>query len=176
VPRFAFDGAVPNLANDVYLAPDATVLGQVVVGEQSSIWFGAVLRGDVGPIRIGRRTNVQDLCVLHMTGGVSVTELGDDVTIGHAVTLHGCRVGDRCLIGMGSIVMDHVEVGHESLVAAGSLLTPRLVVPPRSFVRGRPARVVRPMTDEEIANVVESARHYVDLARKYLDGAAPGVG
>jgi carbonic anhydrase/acetyltransferase-like protein (isoleucine patch superfamily) len=163
----AFEGVMPKLGRDVFVAPTATLVGQVTIGDQSSIWFGAVLRGDVGKIHIGARTNVQDLSVLHMTGGISATELGDDVTIGHAVTLHGCRIGHRCLVGIGSILLDNVELGEECFVAAGSLLPPRLVVPARSFVLGRPARVVRPTTEREIASIRESALRYVQIASKY---------
>jgi carbonic anhydrase/acetyltransferase-like protein (isoleucine patch superfamily) len=156
-----------EMGRDVFIAPTAVVLGSVAIGDESSVWFGAVLRGDVGSIRIGARTNVQDLCVLHMTGGISQTDLGDEVTVGHGVILHGCRIGHRSLLGIGSILLDNVEVGEESLIAAGSLVTPRTKIPPRSFVLGRPARVVRSTTDEEVARQRESALHYVELARTY---------
>ena len=162
-----FEGITPKLGHDVFVAPTATVIGRVTVGDQSSLWFGAVLRGDVGTIRIGARTNVQDLSMVHMTGGVSSAELGDDVTVGHAVVLHGCRVGHRCLVGIGSILLDNVDVGDDCFIAAGSLLTPRLAVPPGSFVLGRPARVVRPTTEGELTAIRESALRYVELASKY---------
>jgi carbonic anhydrase/acetyltransferase-like protein (isoleucine patch superfamily) len=162
-----YEGVTPKLGHDVFLAPTATVIGQVTIGNRSSVWFGAVLRGDVGTIRIGARTNVQDLSMVHMTGGVSSAELGDDVTVGHAVVLHGCRVGNRCLVGIGSILLDNVDVGDDCFIAAGSLLTPRLVVPPRSFVLGRPARVMRTVTEREIESVRESALRYVEIAAKY---------
>src|SRR5262249_55182194 len=137
----------PRIGRDVFIASTAVVVGDVTLGDESSIWFVTVLRADVGAIRVGARTNVQDLSMMHMTGGVSDAELGDDVTVGHGVILHGCRVGHRCLVGIGSILLDGVEVGDESIVAAGSLLTPRTRVPPRSFVLGRPARVLRAVTD-----------------------------
>ncbi|HEY3593665.1 MAG TPA: gamma carbonic anhydrase family protein [Polyangiaceae bacterium] len=163
----AFEGHTPKLGGDVFVASNATLVGDVELGEQSSVWFGAVLRGDVGSIRVGARTNIQDLSMLHMTGGVSSTVLGEDVTVGHAVTLHGCQIGNRCLVGIGSILLDNVVVGDDCFIAAGSLLTPRLVVPPRSFLMGRPARVVRPTTDAEVQGIRESAARYVELASKY---------
>ena len=118
------------------------------LGDEASVWFGAVLRGDYMPIRIGARTNIQDNAVVHITvRGSRATTLGDDVTVGHAAIIHGCTIGDRCLIGMGSIVLDGAVVGEGSFVAAGSLVTPGTVIPPRSFVMGRPAKVIRPVND-----------------------------
>jgi carbonic anhydrase/acetyltransferase-like protein (isoleucine patch superfamily) len=171
----AFAGKFPRLANGVYVAPTATVIGDVEVGEDASIWFGAVLRGDVGAITVGQRTNVQDLSIVHMTSGVSETRLGDNVTVGHGVILHGCLIGDRCLVGMGTIVLDNVRIGHDSLIGAGSLLPPDMVVPPRSFALGRPARILRTTTEEEVAGAIERARHYVELARAHRasDDAQP---
>src|SRR5262249_39724951 len=119
----------PRIGCDVFIASTAVVVGDVTLGDEASVWFGSVLRADVGAIRVGARTNVQDLCMMHMTGGVSDAVLGDDVTVGHGVIMHGCRVGHRCLLGIGSILLDGVEVGDESIIAAGSLLTPRTKVP-----------------------------------------------
>jgi carbonic anhydrase/acetyltransferase-like protein (isoleucine patch superfamily) len=161
------DGIAPKLAKDVFVAPTATVIGKVTIGEQSSIWFGVVLRGDVGAITVGARSNIQDLSMLHMTGGISDCRVGDDVTIGHGVLLHGCDVGHRCLVGMGSIVLDNVRIGEECVIGAGSLLTAGTVVPPRSMVYGRPAKVVRPATEQEIRFGIEGARRYLALVEKY---------
>jgi carbonic anhydrase/acetyltransferase-like protein (isoleucine patch superfamily) len=163
----AFEGVLPTLGRDVYVAPNATLIGKIVIGDESSVWFGSVLRGDVGSIIIGARTNIQDLTMVHMTGGVSDTRVGDDVTVGHTVILHGCDVGHRCLVGMGSILLDEVVVGDECVVAAGSLLPPRMVVPARSLVMGRPARVVRPVKESELRMGTEGAKHYVENARRY---------
>ncbi len=163
----AFEGVTPKLGRDVFVAPSAVLIGRVSIGDESSVWFGSVLRGDVGSITIGTRTNIQDLTIIHMTGGVSDARIGDEVTVGHGVILHGCDVGHRCLVGMGSLLLDNVQVGDESVIGAGSLLTPRMVVPPRSLVLGRPAKVIRPATDEEIRLGVEGARRYVENARKY---------
>jgi carbonic anhydrase/acetyltransferase-like protein (isoleucine patch superfamily) len=143
------------------------LIGAVEIGEDSSVWFGTVLRGDVGAITIGSRTNVQDLTMIHMTGGVTNARIGDEVTIGHSVILHGCSIGDRCLIGMGSIVLDGAEIGADSLIAAGSLVTPRTVIPAGSFVVGRPAKVLRPATPEERLYGPGGAQHYVENARRY---------
>lgn len=164
---YEFDGVRPTLSESVFVAPNATVLGDVHVGPSSSLWFGAVVRGDVFPIRIGARTNIQDNSVVHVTGGKSKTTVGDDVTVGHMVLLHGCTIGDRCLIGMGTVVLDDVVVGNECFIGAGSLLPPRMIVPPRSFVLGRPAKVVRPLRDVELVSIRESSVHYVEYSRKF---------
>ncbi|MFO0552340.1 MAG: gamma carbonic anhydrase family protein [Polyangiaceae bacterium] len=162
-----FDGKTPKIAADVFIAPNAMIIGDVEIGAGSSIWFGCVLRGDIGPIRIGRRTNIQDLVCVHMTDGVSTVVVGDDVTVGHGAILHGTHVGDGCLIGMGSILLDNTVVGAECLVAAGSLLSPRFVVPARSVVRGSPAKVLRPCTDDELAMGRTGAEHYVHNASRF---------
>jgi carbonic anhydrase/acetyltransferase-like protein (isoleucine patch superfamily) len=152
----------------VFVAANATVVGKVVLGDESSVWFGAVLRGDVGAITIGARSNIQDLTMIHMTDDISDATIGEDVTVGHGVILHGCQVGDRCLVGMGSILLDNVRVGDDCVIGAGSLLPQRMIVPPRSLVLGRPARVVRQVTDDEMKLGIEGARHYLANARKYL--------
>lgn len=157
----------PRIGRDVFLAPNATIIGDVEIADEASVWFGAVLRGDVGPIRIGPRSNVQDLACIHMTGGVSVTELGADVTVGHGVILHGCSIGDRCLVGMGSVVMDNVRIGEGSVIAAGSVVSPKSEFPARSLIRGTPARLVREVTAQEGALGIDGAEHYVEAARRY---------
>jgi carbonic anhydrase/acetyltransferase-like protein (isoleucine patch superfamily) len=162
-----FEGISPAIGRDVFLAPNATIIGKVVIGDESSVWFGAVLRGDVGSITIGRRTNIQDLSMIHMTLHVSDTHIGDDVTVGHSVVLHGCTIGHRCLIGMGSILLDNVTVGDECVIGAGSLLPQRMVVPPRSLVMGSPARVVRPANEAEIRMGLEGAERYLGYAKHY---------
>lgn len=165
----AFAGKAPELGNRVYLAPTAMVIGDVVIGQCSSIWFGTVVRGDVGFIRIGKRTNIQDLSMVHVTGGVANTTIGDEVTVGHRAILHGCVVQDACLIGMGAIVMDGAVIGEGSLVAAGAVVTPGTNVPPRSLVLGAPAKVIRPLSDDEARMGRDGAARYVELAGAYLD-------
>jgi carbonic anhydrase/acetyltransferase-like protein (isoleucine patch superfamily) len=165
-----FKGIKPTLGRDVFLADNVTLIGKVVIGEESSVWFGAVLRGDVGSITVGARTNIQDLTMVHMTLGISDTRIGDDVTVGHSVVLHGCEIGHRCLVGMGSILLDNVSVGDECVIGAGSLLPQRMVVPPRSLVLGRPARIVRPVNDDELRMGADGARRYLEYVRQYLEG------
>jgi carbonic anhydrase/acetyltransferase-like protein (isoleucine patch superfamily) len=163
-----FRGKTPVIDPSAYVAPTAAVIGDVVVGAESSLWFGTVVRGDVFHIRIGARTSVQDNSVVHVTHDRSATVVGDDVTVGHAVVLHGCTVRDRVIVGMGSVILDDAEIGSDSIVGAGSLVTMGTRFPPRSLVLGRPAKVVRPLTDEEVARIAESARLYVGFRGEYL--------
>lgn len=162
-----FEDKFPVVHPTAFVAENATVIGDVEIGEDSSIWFGSVVRGDVNYIRIGERTNIQDNCVIHVSGGTHPTVLGSEITVGHRVLLHGCTVDDRCLIGMGAILMDGVHVGEECLVGAGSLLTPGTIVPPRSLVIGSPARVKRELTAEEIEFLDRSWRNYTELKLRY---------
>ena len=163
-----FGGKAPKLHESVFAVESAVVIGDVEIGEGSSLWFGAIVRGDVHAIRIGARTNVQDDTVIHVTGGKHATFVGDDVTIGHRATLHGCTVKDRCLIGIGSVVLDGAVVGEESIVGAGALVAPGTVVPPRTLALGAPAKVKRALTPEEIAHFLESSARYAALAAQYL--------
>jgi carbonic anhydrase/acetyltransferase-like protein (isoleucine patch superfamily)/ABC-type branched-subunit amino acid transport system substrate-binding protein len=160
-------GFTPRVPSTAFVAPNAVVLGDVHLGENASVWYGAVLRGDAGPIRVGARTNIQDLSVLHATTGQSGLTIGDEVTVGHRVILHGAVVRDRCLIGMGAILLDDCEIGEESLVAAGAVVLGGMRVPPRSFVAGTPARVRGPIPPEIHARLRESADAYVSLAREH---------
>ena len=169
-----FKNATPVIGPNVFLADNAVVIGDVVLEEGASVWFGTVLRGDVGPIRVGPRTNVQDLTMIHTTKDVSRTVLGADVTVGHGVLLHGCQIGDRVLVGMGSILLDNVVVGEDSLIAAGSLLTSRMVVPPRSLVMGRPGRVVRELEPGELVAGLKGAQRYGELSAEYLRARREG--
>lgn len=169
----AWGGKEPRLAGDVWVADGAVVVGDVEVGPGSSIWFGSILRGDVNRIRVGARTNVQDLSILHVTSGTHPTTVGDDVTLGHRVTLHGCTVKDRCLIGIGATVLDGAVVGEESMVGAGALVTPGTVIPPGTLAVGSPARVRRPLTPEERAFLVKSASNYAAYAASYRKEGFP---
>jgi carbonic anhydrase/acetyltransferase-like protein (isoleucine patch superfamily) len=128
----------------VFIAPTAAVIGDVELAEGSSVWFGAVVRGDIGPIRIGPRTNVQDLACLHLTAGVSDCVLGADVTVGHGAILHGCSIGDGALVGMGAVILDGAKIGARAVVAAGALVPPRMEVPDGGFAAGVPAKVLPP--------------------------------
>ena len=166
----SFDGIAPRLGEGVFLAETAAVIGDVVIGARSSVWYGAVVRGDVFHIRIGAETSIQDNTVVHVTGGQHATHIGNRVTVGHSVTLHGCTVGDRCLIGMGSTILDEVVIGEGCVVGAGALLTPGTIVPPGHLVLGAPARVKRPLSDTERGWLDASADRYVELASRYLAG------
>jgi carbonic anhydrase/acetyltransferase-like protein (isoleucine patch superfamily) len=163
----AFGGVSPGIDPSVFLAAGCVVVGDVVVGPGASIWFGAVVRGDVNTVRIGARTNIQDQAVVHVTGGTHPTVIGDDVTVGHRAVLHGCTVGDRCLIGIGAIVLDGAVVGAEAMVGAGALVPPGMVVPPRALVMGAPARVKRLLDDAEVDGLRASAARYVEYAARY---------
>lgn len=167
MPLYEHRGTRPNLGRDVFVAPNATVIGEVHLGDESSVWFGTVLRGDVFPIRIGARSNLQDNAVVHVTGGAAATTIGDDVTVGHLALLHGCTVGNRTLIGMGSIVLDGAVVGDDCVIAAGSLVVPGAKIPARSMAMGRPAKVVRVLTDADLAWVREAGELYVQYARTF---------
>jgi carbonic anhydrase/acetyltransferase-like protein (isoleucine patch superfamily) len=164
------DGKRPTIGARAFLAETSAVIGDVVIGDESSIWYSAVVRGDVMPIRIGARTSIQDNTVIHVTSGFAGTIVGDDCTVGHSAILHACTVEDLCLIGMGAIVLDGVRIGRGSLVGAGALVTPGTDIPPGSFVLGAPARVKRTVSDSEREQMEYSARHYVELTRRYLAG------
>lgn len=161
----SFRDKLPRISDGVFVAENATIIGDVELAANVNIWYGAVLRGDVGWIRIGESSNVQDLVTIHMSDGISNTEIGAYVTVGHNATIHGAKIGDGALIGMGAVILDNAEIGAESLVAAGSVVTPRTVVPPRSLVRGQPAKVVRTLRDDEWPLGRLSAGYYVELAK-----------
>jgi carbonic anhydrase/acetyltransferase-like protein (isoleucine patch superfamily) len=164
----SFRGVHPQIHPSAFIADSAQIIGDVHVGEQASVWFGTIARGDMYYIRIGDRTNVQDNCVLHTRIGELPTILEDEVTVGHGVTLHGCYVEHGSLIGIGSILLDDVRIGAQSLVAAGSLVSPGTVIPPRSLVMGMPARVKRPLTEEEVRGLARNWQNYVEYSRYYL--------
>jgi carbonic anhydrase/acetyltransferase-like protein (isoleucine patch superfamily) len=177
-----YGGKRPQVGKGAFLAETAAVIGDVVIGDDSSIWYGTVVRGDVMPIRIGARTSIQDNSVIHVTSGsaapISIlnprlrrgwgTVIGSDCTVGHNAILHGCTVEDFCLIGMGAIVLDGARIGSGSLVGAGALVTPGTDIPPGSLVIGSPARVTRTINDKEREQITYGAKHYVELTRRYL--------
>lgn len=164
---YELEGRLPRVEPDVYLAPGSQVVGEVTIGSGSSVWFNAVLRGDVQPVRIGRRTNVQDLAMLHVTTGRYPCEIGDEVTIGHGAKLHGCRVLGRAMIGIGAVLLDGAEVGEHSIVAAQSLVRVGFKVPPGTLVAGVPAVVKRELTQAEREEILRSAQRYVEMAERY---------
>jgi carbonic anhydrase/acetyltransferase-like protein (isoleucine patch superfamily) len=162
-----FQNLQPKIHETAFIAETAVVIGDVEIGEDSSVWYGSILRGDVNYIRIGARTNIQDACVLHVSAKTHPTVLADEVTLGHRVTLHGCRVETGCLIGIGATVMDGARIGRNSLIGAGSLVTPNTEIPPRSLVLGSPARIKRELTDEEVSGLEKFWRNYVSYSRIY---------
>jgi len=162
-----FRGVEPQLGSGVYIAPSADLIGDVIVGDQSSIWFGCVLRGDIEKIRIGKRSNIQDLSVIHVRGGELGTHVGDEVTVGHRVVLHGCTVGDRVLVGMQAVIMDGAVIEDDVLVGAGSLVTPGTRIPSGYLALGRPARAVRLLEDKDREAILDGCTTYVGLAAEY---------
>ena len=162
-----FRNIEPRIHPTAFIADNAAIIGDVEIGEESSVWFGSIVRGDVNYIRIGARTNIQDATVIHVTSKTYPTILEDEITVGHRVTLHGCHVEHGCLIGIGAILLDGVRIGENSLVAAGSLLTPRTQIPPGSLVMGSPGRVKRALNNDEIQNLARSSQNYVELSKVY---------
>ena len=163
-----YKGLWPRLGERVYVDASAQVIGDVVLGDHASVWMNSVLRGDVHSIRIGAHTNIQDNCVVHTQAPEYPAVIGEHTTVGHSVTLHGCRVGDSCLIGIGAIVLNGAVIGDESIVAAGSLVTERTQVPPRSLVMGAPARVRRALDEAEARALRGYARSYFEYKEAYL--------
>lgn len=165
--HFPRQGLFRAVEGGAFLASNAIVTGDVTLGEDAGVWFGCVLRGDDAPLTIGRRTNVQDLTMIHADTGVP-NVIGEECTIGHRVVLHGARIGDRCLIGMGAILLGGSVIGDESLIAAGAVVKEGFVVPPRSLVVGLPGKVIRTLSDADVAAIRASADGYVNKIRLYL--------
>ncbi|MDF1879941.1 gamma carbonic anhydrase family protein [Sulfurimonas sp. MAG313] len=171
---YPFKKWTPKLGNKTWIAPSADVIGNVTLGKDVSIWFGCVVRGDVHYISIGDRTNIQDLSMIHVThykkddmSDGNPTIIGNDVTVGHRVMMHGCRIEDACLIGMSATILDGAVIGKESIVGAGSLVTKNKVFPSRSLIMGSPAKVIRTLTDDEVKELYASALRYVDFKNDY---------
>lgn len=163
---YEFDGVSPQIADSAWVADSAEVMGDVVLGEQVSLWFGVVARGDTAAIRIGSQTNIQDLSVLHADVGMPLS-IGSGVTVGHKAMLHGCTVGDDSLIGIGAVVLNGAKIGKGCLVGAGSLVTEGKEFPDGSMIMGTPAKVVRQLTPEQLQGLRDSARHYVANAQRF---------
>ena len=164
-------GRTPRIGEAVYIAPSADIIGDVELAENSSVWFQCVLRGDIEPIRIGANSNIQDGTVIHTMAGAP-TMVGDWVTVGHRVVLHGCRVKNHCLIGMGAVVLNHAVVGEGSIVAAGAVVAENTVIPPRSLYMGVPAKLRRKVTEDEQAFIRMHAENYLQYKASYLADAA----
>ena len=161
-----FKNFYPQIEKSAWIAPSADLIGDIHIGENSSVWFGCVIRADVNEVRIGKNTNIQDLSCIH-TDTNSKTIIGDNVTIGHKVMLHGCKIENNCLIGMSATILDNAVIGEGSIVGANSLVTYGKVFPPRSLIMGSPAKVVRELSEDEVNNLIEHAKHYVDYKNEY---------
>lgn len=169
-----FKDILPNIGEKTWIAPSADVIGDVSIGTDCSIWFGCVVRGDVHYVTIGDRTNIQDLSMVHVThykkedkSDGNPTIIGNDVTIGHRVMLHGCTIEDACLIGMSATILDGAVIGKESIVGAGSLVTKNKIFPPRSLIMGSPAKLVKELSDGEVKELYASASRYVKFKEDY---------
>src|ERR1044071_8144932 len=164
----SYKGILPRIAPTAFIEASAQIIGNVEIGEHSSVWFNCVIRGDVHYIRVGHSTNIQDGTVIHVTNGRFPTVIGNYVTIGHGVMIHGCTIKDRSLVGIGSIILDNAIIGEESFIAAGSLVTPGTVVPPRSMVMGSPAKVRREVTESEIELINRHWQNYIEYKNNYM--------
>jgi carbonic anhydrase/acetyltransferase-like protein (isoleucine patch superfamily) len=162
-----YRSVLPRVHATAFIDESAQVIGDVEIGEESGVWMNAVVRGDVNSIRIGRQTNLQDGCIVHVMRGSHATYIGNQVTVGHAAVLHGCTIRDRCLIGMGAIVLNGAEIGEDSIVAAGTLITEGTKVPPRSLMMGSPGARRRELRDEEVAGILAYAQRYVGYRKDY---------
>ena len=169
---YSLEGRVLKTEGDIFIADTAVVIGSVLLKHESSVWWGAVLRGDFDTIAVGERTNIQDNAVVHMDEGYPVT-LGDQVTVGHKAVLHGCTVGDNSLIGIGAVVLNGAVIGNDCLIGSNALVTEGKAIPDRSLVLGSPGKVVRELTDEEVAEVTGFSDLYVDNARRYRSALKP---
>jgi carbonic anhydrase/acetyltransferase-like protein (isoleucine patch superfamily) len=167
----AFRGILPSIDRSAFVVESAEIIGDVTIGKDSSVWFNAVIRGDVNAVRIGERTNIQDGCIVHVRHGAYPCVIGSNITVGHGAILHACTVGDNCLIGMGAIVLDAALIQPYTLVAAGAMVRERGTFPEGSLVGGIPAKVLRRLTDEERRMIEESASGYIEYARQYRDGS-----
>ena len=162
-----FRGKSPMIPDSCYISESVDLIGDVTLGENVPLWFGTVVRGDMHFITIGHRSNIQDNSVIHVTTDISPTRIGNEVTVGHNAIIHGATIEDRCLIGMGAIIMDDAVVGEGSIVGAGAVVPPNMIIPPRSLVVGLPAKIVRQTSDTELEMIIERAQHYIDFSQEY---------
>ncbi len=170
----SFLDARPVYDESNYIAPSAELIGDVVLGRDSSVWFHTTIRADVNWIRIGEQTNIQDNSVVHVTRGVSPTRIGDQVTVGHSAVFHGCTIEDRVLVGMGAVILDGAVIGSDCIIGARALVTQRTRIPPRSLVLGSPARVARQLTGEEVADILRYGNNYLEYSAIYRGVEQPG--
>lgn len=169
MPAIPFKERHPSISPTAFIAPDAWIIGDASIGENVSIFFNAVLRGDIESIRVGRGTNLQEHSLVHTSHGMSPAIIGEDVTVGHRAIIHGCTIGDRSLIGMGATILDNAVIGEECIIGAHTLVPKGTVIPPRSLVIGTPSKVARPLTPEEQRSLLSSARGYQELGAYYRE-------
>lgn len=162
-----FQGKAPKIPKSCYISETSDIIGNVSLGENVNVWFGTVIRGDMNYITVGKRTNIQDNCSVHVTTETAPTIIGENVTIGHNAIIHGCKIEDNCLIGMGSIIMDNAQIGEGSIIGAGTVITENTVITPRSLCLGIPGKIVRKTTDKEFTEILNRAEHYVQFSKKY---------
>lgn len=167
MPVIPFKSHTPYIPESCFVAPDAWVTGDVTLADEVSIFFGAVLRGDILPIRIGARTNLQEQVVVHTSGNAPPVEIDDEVTVGHRAIIHSARIERRCIVGMGAVVLDGAVVGEESMIGAQTVVPMNMQIPPRSLVVGVPGKIKRELRDEEIAHLAQSASHYATVGQEY---------
>lgn len=158
----------PKIHDNCYISETAIVIGDVMLSEDVNIWFGSVLRGDMNFIRVGSGTNIQDNTTIHVTTKTAPTEVGSGVTIGHNAIIHGCKIEDNCLIGMGSIIMDQAIIGNGTLIGAGSVVPQKMIIPPNSVVMGLPAKIIRKVTKQETQEILKRSKQYIELSKKYM--------
>lgn len=166
--KIKYNNKKPMISNESYVAENSAIIGDVILEDHSSIWFGAVLRADVNTIKIGKGSNIQDNCTVHVDDDYDVI-VGENVTVGHNVVLHGCKIGDDSLIGMGSIILDGAVIGSNTIIGAGSLVTSNKEIPSGVLCLGSPAKAIRELTEEEIESIKNSSKHYIELSKEYMD-------
>lgn len=170
--KYSLEGISVQIEGEVFVAPTATLIGNVLLKDKSSVWWGAVLRGDYERITVGERTNIQDNCIVHMDADYPVT-LGNQVTVGHKAVLHGCTIGNNALIGINSVIMNDVVVGDDCLIGSNTLLTEGKQIPPRSLVVGSPGKIIRELSDDEVAEITEFSDRYVRNSKRYRETIQP---
>ena len=169
MPVINFELSKPKIGERFFLAPNAWVIGKSEIGDDVTIFFGAVLRGDINRVLVGNGSNIQEHCVLHTSFGLGDVIVGNDVTVGHSAVLHGCKISDRCIIGMNSVILDNAEIGEDSIVGAQSLVSMGKRFPPRSLIYGSPAKLVRELTEEELMSIKHSAKRYKEKGTWYRE-------
>ena len=162
-----YKNKIPVISKTCFIANSTNIIGDVKIGSETNIWFGTTIRADMHYIRIGKRTNIQDNSIIHVTTDIAPTIIGNGITIGHGAIIHGCTIKDNCLIGMGSIIMDEVVINEGSMIAAGALIPPRTIVPKNTLMVGSPAKAIRKLRTIEKNEIFERAQHYIDLANDY---------